>query len=104
MKLIAVSFNEQNHYELHKSLFEKARVEFSKEKILDKGVYPQELETLNYYPMVNEDLVLYIKKESLINIKFYLTLNPDTTCGYYEVFENGNLIYKDDLYPYYPQT
>lgn len=104
MKLIAVSFNENSHYELHKSLFEKAPLEFSKEKILDKGVYPQEINTLNYYPLVNDDIILYIKKDSDIYIKFNLYQNPNELCGYLEVYEDNKLIYVDDLYPYYPQS
>ena len=104
MKLIAVSFNENNHYELHNSLFEKVSQEFTKQKVIDKGVYPQEINTLNYYPMVVEDIVMYLKKDSEIYLKFNLYEVPDNTCGYLEVYEDDILIYKDILYPYYPKS
>ena len=79
MKLIAVSFNENNHYELHNSLFEKVSQEFTKQKVIDKGVYPQEINTLNYYPMVDEDIVMYLKKDSEIYLKFNLYEVPNVT-------------------------
>ena len=104
MKLICVSFNENNHYELHTSLFEKAQEEFKKEKIIDKGVYPQEINCLNYYPMVSEDIYLYINKNSTVYLKFNLYEFPTDNCGYLEVFENNKLIYVDTLYPYYPKS
>ena len=40
MKLIAVSFNESDHYNLHELLFNKAKEEFTKEKVLNKGGIP----------------------------------------------------------------
>ena len=104
MKLIAVSFNENNHYELHKSLFEKSKIDFTKQKVLDNGVYHQELNVLNYYPMVREEVILYIKKGSDIYIKFNLENVPNETCGFFEIYEDNKLIYVDDLYPYYPKS
>ena len=104
MKLIAVSFNESGHYELHKLLFEKATQEYSKEVVIKKGVYPQEINTLNYYPLLRNDIELLVKKDSSINIKFYLLKNPINDCGYLEVYEDNKLIYKDILYPYFPKS
>lgn len=104
MKLIAVSFNENNHYELHNSLFQKATKEFSRQKIIDKGVYRQELDNLDYYPMVNEDVFLYIKNDSDIYLKFNLYKEVTNTCGYLEIYEDEKLIFRDSLYPYYPKS
>ena len=46
MKLIAVSFNENYHYELHKELFNKATEEFEQKTVLFKGVYEQEIKDI----------------------------------------------------------
>lgn len=104
MKLIAVSFNENSHYQLHESLFKKVEEDFSNQIVLEKGVYHQELNSLNYYPYVREDVSLLIKKDSIIKIKFYLLDKPNVNCGYFEIFEDGKLIYKDILYPFYPTS
>ena len=98
MKLIAVSFNENSHYELHELLFNKAKAEFSKKQVLEKGVYKQGIETLNYYPYVKEDVLLLIKKNSLVKAKFYLS---DEEENYYEIYENDILIYSGILYQYH---
>ena len=104
MKLIAVSFNESGDYELHKMLFEKAKEDFKKEIVLKKGVYPQEVTGLIYYPYLKENIDILVKRDSDIYVKFNLFEKPTDTCGYYEVYENNKLILKDILYPYYPQT
>ncbi len=104
MKLIAVSFNESGDFELHKLLFDNALKDFNEEVVIKKGVYPQEINTLNYYPLINEDVSILIKKDSDIAIKFFLLDKPKSNCGYYEVFENNNLIYRGDLYPYFPKS
>ena len=62
MKLICVSFNEGDDYNLHQVLFNKASKEFSKKIVLEEGVYPQELSTLNYYPNVVNDVELLVKE------------------------------------------
>jgi D-alanyl-D-alanine carboxypeptidase len=102
MKLIAVSFNEGGDFELHKMLFENAKKDFTIEKIIKKGVYPQEIDTLNYYPSTRNDIELLIKNDSNIVVKFYLLDKPNFECGYLEIFEDNKLIYRDTLYPYYP--
>lgn len=101
MKLIAVSFNESNDYILHDSLFNRAKNDFTKEKIIKKGVYKQELTGLDYYPYVKEDIFLLIKKDSTISVTFSLLNKPKSECGYISVFEDNKLIYKDNLYPYH---
>lgn len=102
MKLVAVTFNEGSDYELHKSLFEKASDEFKEKVVLEKGVYHQEIEILKYYPKVFEDVNLLVKNGSKISVKFHLLKEPVYNCGYFEIYENNNLIYKDLLYPFYP--
>ena len=104
MKLIAVSFNESGDFELHKQLFDKANEDFKEEVVMEKGVYPQEINTLNYYPSVNQDIVLLVKNNSNINIKFFLLDKPKSTCGYFEIYEDNKLIFKGNLYPYYPKS
>ena len=104
MKLIAVSFNEGGDFELHKMLFENAKKDFTNEKIIKKGVYPQEINTLNYYPSTRNDINLLIKNGSVVSVKFYLLDKPNLECGYLEIFEDNKLIYTDILYPYYPQS
>ena len=101
MKLIAVSFNESNHYNLHELLFNKAKEEFTKEKVLNKGVYKQEIETLNFYPYVKENVKLLIKKNSTINAKFCFVNDGES---YFEIYENDILIYSDRLYEFYPKS
>ena len=104
MKLIAVSFNESGDFELHKLLFDNAVNDFKEEVVLKKGVYHQEINTLTYYPLINDDVAILIKKDSNINIKFFLLDKPKSKCGYFEIYEENKLIYKGDLYPYYPQS
>ena len=104
MKLICVSFNETDDYNLHQVLFNKASKEFSKKIVLEEGVYPQELSTLNYYPNVVNDIELLVKEDSSNYIKFNLLKEPKIECGYLEVYEDDNLIYKDIIYPYYPKS
>jgi D-alanyl-D-alanine carboxypeptidase len=104
MKLVAVSFNEGSDYNLDKILFDKVKDDFKKTLILERGVYPQEVSYLDYYPCLNEDIFLLIKNDSNVNIKFNLFEKPNDFCGYCEVYEDGILILKDTLYPYYPQT
>ena len=104
MKLVAVSFNEGGDYNLHELLFDKAKDDFKKEIILKKGVYPQEVSGLNYYPFINKDVNILVKNNSEISVKFNLLDIPSQTCGYYEIYENNTLIYKDILYPYYPKS
>lgn len=101
LRLIAVSFNEGAHYELHKLLFDKAKLEFVREKVLAKGVYKQEIETLNFYPFVKENVNLLIKKNSIVKAKFYLSNDEQ---NYYEIYENDILIYSGLLYQFYPKT
>lgn len=103
MRLIAVSFKESDDYNLHQALFNKATEEFSYKKIIDSGVYHQVIETLNYYPMVKKGVSLLVKNNSKISITFFLVDNPDKTCGYLAVYENNKLIYKEDIYPYWPR-
>ena len=102
LKLIAVSFNEGSDYNLHKLLFEKVEKDFTNITILEKGIYPQEIDFLNYYPEVRKDINLLIKNDSNINIKFNLLKEPFKDCGYFEIYENNKLVYKDLLYPFYP--
>ena len=104
MKLIAVSFNESGDFELHKLLFENARKDFTNERIIKKGVYNQEINTLNYYPYIKNDIDLLVKNGSNVFVKFNLLNKPNIICGYLEIFEDNKLIYKDTLYPYYPQS
>ena len=54
--------------------------------------------------MVKDEIVLYIKKGSNIFIKFNLENNPNDTCGFLEIYEDNKLIYKDELYPYFPKS
>lgn len=102
MKLIAVTFNEGNDYNLHKILFDRAITDFKDKVVLEKGVYPQELINLDYYPEVRNDINILVKNDSTIDVKFNLLEEPNNNCGYFEIFENNKLIYKDLLYPYYP--
>ena len=104
MKLIAVSFNEGGDYELHKLLFENAKNNFINEKIIKKGVYAQEINTLNYYPATKNDINILVKKGADVSVKFYLLDKPKKECGYLEILEDNKLIYRDALYPYYPQS
>ncbi len=104
MRLICVSFNETDDYNLHQVLFNKASKEFSKKIVLEEGVYPQELSTLNYYPNVVNNIELLVKEDRNIYIKFNLLKEPKIECGYLEVYEDDNLIYKDIIYPYYPKS
>lgn len=101
MRLIAVSFNESSHYELHKMLFEKANAEFSKKTVLYKGVYEQGIELFEFYPYVRDDVTLLIAKNSMVKAKFYLSNEIE---NYFEIYENGVLIYSDTLYQYYPKS
>ena len=104
MKLVCVSFNESGDFDLHKTLFDLAPNEFSKEIVLKKGVYNQGFSELNYYPYLKNDLNILIKNNSDIEVKFNLLKVPKNSCGYVEVYENKKLIYKDILYPYYPKS
>jgi D-alanyl-D-alanine carboxypeptidase len=72
MKLIAVSFNESSDFELHKLLFENARKDFTNERIIKKGVYNQEINTLNYYPYIKKHgyFMLGYKCDSEGNLKY----------------------------------
>lgn len=103
MRLIAVTFKEPDDYNLHQVLFKKATEEYSYKKIIDSGVYHQIIETLNYYPMVKKGVSLLVKNNSKISVTFFLVDNPDKTCGYLAVYENNKLIYKEDIYPYWPR-
>ena len=102
MNLVAVSFNENDDFGLHKTLFDKAQKEFSYNIVFEKGVYKQELDMLNYYPKLNNDVSILIKKDSEISAKFMLYEKPENICGYLEIYEDNKLIYKCELFPHYP--
>lgn len=102
-KMIAVTFNEANDYNLHQTLFETANQEFEYKKIFNEGVYHQKLNKLNYYPMIKEDVWLLVKKNSVISGKFFLLLKPENSCGYLEIYEDNKPIYRVLVYPFWPK-
>ena len=100
--MICVSFNEGNDYNLHEVLFKKANEEFEEIVLFESGVYPQKLSFLGYYPYLKEEVRILVKKNSIINGKFVFYNKPKSECGYLEIYENNNMIYKQAIYPFYP--
>ena len=101
-KMICVTFNHGDDYKLHEQLFKKADLEFEETLILKDGVYPQKIKELNYYPKIDEEVRLLVKKNSKIYAKFILNKKPQDTCGNLEIYEDDNLVYKVPIYAYWP--
>ena len=101
-KMICVSFNHSDDYKLHEMLFNKVNDEFTEMLILKDGVYPQKIKELDYYPKIDEEVRLLVKKNSNVYIKFILSKNPQDTCGNLEVYEDKLLIYKTPISTYWP--
>lgn len=101
-RLICVSFNHGDDYKLHESLFKRADSEFEEMLVVKDGVYPQKIKELNYYPKIDEEVRLLVKKNSKIYAKFILNKKPQDTCGNLEIYEDDNLVYKVPIYAYWP--
>ena len=99
-RLIAVTFNEGDDYNLHLSMFQKAVSEFSLVKLLNAQVFPQELE-LYYYPELKEEVHILIKNDSKLVYKISLMKECKDICGYLKIYENNILIFQVELYPYW---
>ena len=97
-KLIAVSFNQSDDYNLHLAMFEKASEEFSLIKLFSAQVFPQELE-LFYYPELKEEVKILIKNDSQLTYKISLMKECKDICGYLQIYENNVFIYEVPLYP-----
>ena len=97
-KMICVSFNHSDDYKLHEALFKKADIEFEETLILKDGVYPQKIKELNYYPKIDEEVRLLVKKDSNVYAKFILNKNS----GFIEIYEDKLLIYKTPISLYWP--
>lgn len=97
-KMICVSFNHSDDYKLHEALFKKADIEFEESLILKDGVYPQKIKELNYYPKIDEEVRLLVKKDSNVYAKFILNKNS----GFIEIYEDKLLIYKTPISLYWP--
>lgn len=100
-RLIAVTFNESDDYNLHESLFEKSK-DFVLKNVLKSGVYKQKITSLNYYPRVLKDVNILVKNGSVIEVVFKLKNDPIDDCGYVLIYEDDVVIYTEILYPYYP--
>lgn len=101
-RLICVTFNEGNDYNLHETLFKKANEEFELSLLFDEGVYPQKLDYLGYYPFLKKEVRILVKKNSIISGKFVFFNKPKKECGYLEIYENNTMIYKETIYPFWP--
>lgn len=99
-RLVAVSFNQSDDYNLHLSLFKKAAQEFSLVRIFRSQVFPQELD-LYYYPELKEDVSILIKEGSKLTYKLKLLKECKDICGYLFIYEDNILIYQANLYPYW---
>lgn len=101
-RMIAVTFNHGDDYQIHEELFRKADKEFEEKVLLNEGVYPQKIKGLNYYPKVEEEVRLLVKKDSNIYAKFILNKDPKKECGILEIYEDNLIIYECQLFTYWP--
>ncbi len=97
-RMVAVSFNQSDDYNLHLSLFKKAADEYTLIRLFKAQVFPQELD-LYYYPELKEDIAILIKNDSKLTYKISLMKECKDICGYLSIYENNRFIYRAELYP-----
>lgn len=96
-KLIVVSINESDKFELHKKLYEKYFNLYDRYKIIDKNTFSFNIKDDDYnYYFIKDDVYMLLKKDEIDKIKIKVNIND--VFNNVEIYLDNKLIDSKKIY------